>query len=368
MEPKIAESLDDTSRESAISYSVDDTVQTKKSIGCKSSQPTTSEASNMISVNSNLVSCSENAQKKAGRKLSKISGKSQDVEVPKTVLSGGSVRGKLRSPSPHKKDADYGTTINKFGDLRGLEGHDDNISCVSGSDEASNISNSGKGFTDTKVITTSTASPRSLASEEYIKAGQPEEASFMDKPESEGIQNKPSGEVVSIAVYEEKSASYASHDIQDNNVGHVGGNSEPSAIECPKVEAESDSDDLLTKTVNSLEQKKEEGEKASELLAEPEARETSMHSDHVNENDESEILEHDVSIVALATRFDSTLLINPAPCLLIVLFCKNNLVFARCMHFISIYCYLHLVMASSWITLLTVLFIRSVYVFSFLSD
>lgn len=332
MEPKIADSLDDTSRESAISYSVDDTVQTKKSIGRGSSQRTTSEASNMISVNSNLDSCNENAERKAGLKHSNISGKSQDVEVPKKVLSGGSVRGKLRTPSPHKKDADNGATMNKFVDLRGLEGHDDNISCVSGSDEASNMSNSSKRITDTKVITTSTSSPRSLASEEYIKAGQPEEASCMDKHESEGIQNKPSGEVVSRVVSGQKSASYASHDIQDSKVGHVGGNAEPSARECPKVEAESDSDNLLTKTVNSFEQKKEV-DKASELLVLPEDRETSMHSDPENESDESDILEHDVSIVAFATRLDSTLLINSAPRLLIVLYCRNNSVYARCMPF-----------------------------------
>ncbi|KAK1366328.1 hypothetical protein POM88_041889 [Heracleum sosnowskyi] len=295
MEPKIAESLDDTSRESAISYSVDDTVQTEKSIGCRSSQRTTSEASNMIIVNSNLDSCNENAERKAGLKHSNISGKSQDVEVPKKVLSGGSVRGKLRTPNPDKKDADDGAAINKFVDLRGLEGHDDNISCVSASDEASNICTSSKGITDTKVIKTSTASPRSLSSEEDIKAGQPEEASFMNKHESEGIQNKPSGEVVSRAVCRQKSASYASHDIQDNKHGHVGGNSEPSATECPKAEAESDCDDLLTKNLNSLERNKEVA-KASELLALPEGRETSMHSDPVNESDESDILEQDVKV------------------------------------------------------------------------
>ncbi|KAL8095536.1 uncharacterized protein LOC141693523 isoform X2 [Apium graveolens] len=295
MEPKIAESMDDTSRDSAVSYSVDDTVQTKKSIGCRSSQRTTSEASNMISGNSNLDSCNENAERKAGLKHSNISGKSHDVEVPKKVLSAGSVRGKLRTPSSHQKDADDGATVNNYVDLRGLEGHDDNISCVSGSDEASNMSNSSKVITDTKVLTISTASPRSLASEEYIKAGQPEETSFMDKHESEGIHNKPSGDVVSRAVSGHKSASYASHDIQDSETGHVGGNSEPSARECPKVEAESDSDDLVTKTLNSLEQKKD-GEKSSELPALPEARETSMHSDPVNESDESDILEHDVKV------------------------------------------------------------------------
>lgn len=328
MEPKIAESLDETSRESAISYSVDDTVQTKKNRECKSSQHTTSEASNMISVNSNLDSCNENA----GRKHTNISGAAQDVEVPNKVFSGRSVRGKLHTPSPHKKDAEQGNSISKFADARGLEGHDDNISCVSGSDEASNMSNSSKGISDTKVATTSTASPSILASEEHIKPDQSQEASFMDKHELEGVQNKSSGEVVSRAVSGLKSASYASRDIQDNQICHVGGNSEPSAMECTKVEAGADSDDLPTKIPDSLGEKKE-SEETSELLALPEVSEKSMHSDPVNDSDESDILEHDVSIVAFTTLLNSTRLMNLSLLFFIVAFCQKNYIYTRCMHF-----------------------------------
>ncbi|KAL1813611.1 ASI1-immunoprecipitated protein 2 isoform X3 [Daucus carota subsp. sativus] len=260
MEPKNAEYLDETSRESAISYSVDDTVETKKSRGRKSSQHTASE---------------------------------EDTEVPNKLLYGGPVKEKLHTPSPPKKDLDDGNSMSNLVDMRGLEGHDDNISCVSGSDEASNMSNSNKEITDTKALTFA-GSPSSLASEDYIKAGQSQEASFMDKHKLE-VQNKSSGEVLSRAVSGQKSALYASCDIQENIIGHVGGNSEPSAIECLKVEAEYNRVEFPSKLLISLEEKKEV-EKDSELLALPEARETSMHSDPVNESDESDILEHDIKV------------------------------------------------------------------------
>ncbi|KAF1001935.1 ASI1-immunoprecipitated protein 2-like isoform X2 [Apium graveolens] len=82
-------------------------------------------------------------------------------------------------------------------------------------------------------------------------------------------------------------------DIDKDKIDHVGGKSEPSAKECPKVEAESDSGDLPIKASNSVQQKKEV-EKASELLSFPDARETAMRSD--NESDGSDIMEHDVKV------------------------------------------------------------------------
>ena len=100
MEPKNAEYLDETSRESAISYSVDDTVETKKSRGRKSSQHTASEEGNMITMNSNLGLCSENAEMETALELTNISGSFQDTEVPNKLLYGGPVKEKLHTPSP----------------------------------------------------------------------------------------------------------------------------------------------------------------------------------------------------------------------------------------------------------------------------
>ncbi|KAK1392085.1 PHD-type domain-containing protein [Heracleum sosnowskyi] len=84
-------------------------------------------------------------------------------------------------------------------------------------------------------------------------------------------------------------------DIDKDKIDHVEGKFEPSARECPKVEAESDSGDLPIKASNSVQQKKEV-EMASELLSLPDARETAMRSDTVNESDESDIVEHDVKV------------------------------------------------------------------------
>lgn len=94
-------------------------------------------------------------------------------------------------------------------------------------------------------------------------------------------------------------------DIDKDKIDHVGGKSEPSARECPKVEAESDSGDLPIKASNSVPQK-EEVEKASELLQLPDER--AMRSDTVNESDGSDIMEQDVSIVPWSIIFGHILL------------------------------------------------------------
>lgn len=91
-------------------------------------------------------------------------------------------------------------------------------------------------------------------------------------------------------------------DIGKDKIDHVGVKSEPSARECPKLEAESDSGDLPIKASNSVQQNKEV-EKTSELLSLPDARETAMRSDTVNESDGSDVVEHDVSIVPCSIIF-----------------------------------------------------------------
>lgn len=108
--------------------------------------------------------------------------------------------------------------------------------------------------------------------------------------------------------------------INQDKMDHVGGKSKPLAVECPKVEADTDCDDLPFKATNSVQPKKEV--KTSELLSLPDARETAVHSDSVNESDGSDIVEHDVSIIACATCIDISLLNEAALCLLILLFSK----------------------------------------------
>lgn len=109
-------------------------------------------------------------------------------------------------------------------------------------------------------------------------------------------------------------------DLNQDKIDKVGVRSEPPAVECPKVEAEYDSDDLPTKALNSAQQKKEL-EKAGELVSSTDAKETVTHHGSPNESDGSDIVEQDVSIVACTPYFDISLL-NEAVLLLIVLkFC-----------------------------------------------
>ncbi|XP_017242340.1 ASI1-immunoprecipitated protein 2 [Daucus carota subsp. sativus] len=84
-------------------------------------------------------------------------------------------------------------------------------------------------------------------------------------------------------------------DLNQDKIDKVGVRSEPPAVECPKVEAEYDSDDLPTKALNSAQQKKEL-EKAGELLSSTDAKETVTHHGSPNESDASDIVEQDVKV------------------------------------------------------------------------
>lgn len=118
---------------------------------------------------------------------------------------------------------------------------------------------------------------------------------FIDNAESNAGDDNFISKFEQMSDLEENDDNIASvSDIDKDKIDHVGGKSEPSARECPKVEAESDSGDLPIKASNSVPQK-EEVEKASELLQLPDER--AMRSDTVNESDGSDIMEQDVSIV-----------------------------------------------------------------------
>lgn len=118
---------------------------------------------------------------------------------------------------------------------------------------------------------------------------------FIDNAESNAGDDNFISKFEQMSDLEENDDNIASvSDIDKDKIDHVGGKSEPSARECPKVEAESDSGDLPIKASNSVPQKKEV-EKASELLQLPDER--AMRSDTVNESDGSDIMEQDVSIV-----------------------------------------------------------------------
>ncbi|XP_010270007.1 PREDICTED: uncharacterized protein LOC104606480 isoform X2 [Nelumbo nucifera] len=121
-----------------------------KSRACSDGQPTFSETSNLLSASSSHDSISENAESKATLKTFDASDASEDVEMLPKLSSGGtggedqpiskvqwisqtavtSLQGCLAS------DLGQRTYSNQFEEQKGLECHGDNISCVSGANEA----------------------------------------------------------------------------------------------------------------------------------------------------------------------------------------------------------------------------------------
>lgn len=395
MGSKHGASFDGTPRDNAISYSVNEAAPTVKSRKCEMGQHTASETSNLISVNSSHDSFSENAESKASLRTTDVSCASQDFEVSQKLLSGGSVREGLRTFKARKKGSDKSTVKNKFQDSRGLEGHDDNISCLSGATEATKLSNSGDG---------------ALVSEEYAKAVQSQTDLCVEKPDVEGSENKtlvdrcndehiqkvhpsvgltanfsspnsggvenhvskdnvgddtgsdsvqsesscpPNGKSISRNISlknleadlcsqlggeapectngylnsstsrlvgkpfsADKPASYASEGIiQEERNGFGGGNSD-SEVQDSKIEAEIQNNacNLPVEASDSAKQA-QELEKAKELHVLPETNETATRSHPVNESDESDIVEHDVSM-KYELLFDQRYLFDmPTPCL-----------------------------------------------------
>lgn len=112
-------------------------------------QHTTSETSNMLGVNSGHDSFSENADSKATLRSSVISDASEDLEMLPKLASGGSNSDyQISSKTPCVLDK------NKYEEIKS-EGHDDNISCVSGPKDANvSISNQDRNISSNASVGT----------------------------------------------------------------------------------------------------------------------------------------------------------------------------------------------------------------------
>ncbi|KAK6936505.1 hypothetical protein RJ641_033535, partial [Dillenia turbinata] len=132
-------------------------------------QRTTSEMSNLFSVNSSHDSFSENAESKQMFIASDISDASEDIEMlPKLSSGGGARRNGL--PSEQKCVSDQAAFSNKHVSRKSLEGHDDNISGASGTDDAHIVvANYCHSNVDKKNISGSSASVSSLGPEKLEK-------------------------------------------------------------------------------------------------------------------------------------------------------------------------------------------------------
>ncbi|XP_059667443.1 protein PARALOG OF AIPP2-like [Cornus florida] len=123
----------ETCQEKVLSqYSVNDAKSSARDNG----QHSASERSNLFSVNSIHDSFSENAETKVGSRTSDVSSASEDVEM-----------------------------LPKFRDPKNLDGHDDNISCISGANDVNKLANHLNGNVDRKNIPCSSASNSGLVLE-----------------------------------------------------------------------------------------------------------------------------------------------------------------------------------------------------------
>lgn len=304
MASKTDESSDETSRENASSYSVNDLKPTIKSTTCEIGQRTASEASNLVSVNSSHDSLSENTAKPSFR--------SDDV-----------------------RDSDKRNLTVKCENVS-LEGHDDNISCVSRANEPTKTipSQSAFGCLDSKddiEISQNKSIRQSTYSDGDIQKVHPPISLSTDvSTHNSGLMDNPSAKVkgngagagagpLNVQLKEEppectkvhlsslqtkevisgtlSGASYACPNIQDSEAGLDGGNSVGSMKICPKLTAQTDNDACIfpAEASNSV-KLNQEVDKVKASLVLHDAKETSSQSHPVDESDESDIVEQDVSI------------------------------------------------------------------------
>ncbi|XP_060675600.1 protein PARALOG OF AIPP2 isoform X6 [Ziziphus jujuba] len=286
-------------------YSVNggDTSSSFKSKTCDSLQHTTSETSNLISVNSSHDSLSENADSKATLRSSNVAD-TLEVEMLPKLSSGGTTEEVELSPKP-LCDIYSGAFTNKYEDPKGVEAHDDNISCVSRVNDAYASASNASRSVDRKNLSCSSASVSSLGPEESRKA---HELVLSEVPPSKDV-----GAGIS-SPKEKKPSSYIQGKLPEGSLGHVDSSlvkdaladvvsdhktvackvTDPKKI-CLKAEAGNINDDgtPTNEVLKCSDQGQgEQEEKSSELgIGEPHL--PSMSGD---ESDESDIVEHDVKV------------------------------------------------------------------------
>lgn len=360
MGSKSDESSDENCRGNAVSqYSVNDVQPPFKSRTCDNLQNTASEISNLVSANSSHDSFCENAQSQAALDAS------EDVEMPP---SENIVEDHLASEP--KCVSDQRSLPNKYDDPKGLEVHDDNISCIienkdektsynadrkcsagsvssvcqegfgktvhfqtaSGSHDVSDMkkshNNSGQVscYTQDSIqkVPPSLSTPSEVPSLKDIDIGTGSQGSGLpscnpkvkdleedfsshlkeELPEcSMGHMNSSSTKEAALnVVSDEKSAGYDSADtIANSKTSFIGGSSVVSIEVHTDLEVETDKDgkDRPTEALKCVDQD-EEVKKCNELPKLPDIEKPSLQSQLVDESDESDVVEHDVSIDAFS--------------------------------------------------------------------
>ncbi|ONI25965.1 hypothetical protein PRUPE_2G329000 [Prunus persica] len=269
MGSKADEFSDETCRVNAASqYSINvgDTSASFKSKACDSLQHTTSETSNLLSVNSSHDSLSENAESKAPIRSSDTSDAVEGFEM----------------------------LTNTFEDSKVVEVNDDNISCISRVNDANLAVNHHNRNVERKNLSCSFASVGSVDPEEVEKAhksvlSEMVKAADAGDSATKGKLPECSGNMDSSLIKESPSDIVARQKF-DSNKG-LGASTKI----CPKKEVETNGNgqDLNDEALKCLDHG-EQDVKSNELVAVAEKQ--PLQSASGDDSDESDIVEHDVKV------------------------------------------------------------------------
>ncbi|KAF5442581.1 hypothetical protein F2P56_035223 [Juglans regia] len=298
MGSKTEEFSDESCRVNATSqYSLNESgpLSSIKSRASDCLQHTTSETSNMLSANSGYDSFCENADSKATLRSSVISDASEDLEMLPKLASGGSSSDDQIS-SKAQCALDKRIFSNKFEEIKS-EGHDDNISCVSGANDANvAISNHNRNISSKAIVGT-------LGPEGSCKATQFNKFGSLEFPiskDADGSSSTPKDKVLECSM-EHTNLSLIKEAASDivsvqksfaNKGGHICGSSEVSMKKFPKSEAEADSPEETLKTLGE----DEHNVRSMELVKLPDMHEPPLQSVSGDGSDESDIVEQDVKV------------------------------------------------------------------------
>lgn len=248
-------------------------------------QHAASEASNLLSISSSHDSFSENAENKTMLRFPDISDSSEDFEMNQKLYSDG-IGAENQLYSKPAKDLDQRIVSNKHEDNKSLEGHDDNISCISRTNDANTALSHHDKDVDIKSSTYTSASVCSVGVEGSGKDKLPQKLDLGDIPSSEkaGISG------CSLKVQSPLSQPPNGMSLNEDNSGVLMKKYPKSEPEINKTSG--DAQDGTLRCAGQHEQNLKSTEKAEVT----DMQEPSLQA-AVDESEDSDVVEHDVSTV-----------------------------------------------------------------------
>ena len=320
---KTEEFSDETSHVNVTSqYSSNDAdaISSVKNRACESSLHANSETSNLLSVNSSHDSFSENADSMATIRSSDAANFSVDIDMRKKLYSGIVSEGHIATESSIQ------TISEKHESIKGVEGHDDSISCISGSSNANIAIGSHQNIMDNKNLSCGSASVGSLCREGSDKVV------FSETPASKEVQNSskeahtlhslcPSDKPLSGTGFEQnppacvKGEPLESSSVHNDTLTREVVNAPPPGEKSVTNTCNKIGDDFKISSQNLLKSEEEihvdkseprdgdvknqheddQDENSKNLSGSSDVKEPHLQSASGSESDESDIVEHDVS-------------------------------------------------------------------------